>query len=65
MCIQSLEEVPIRAKKNMGFKKCRIARLFKTFEKVLKKCTKTLISKNVMEMCTFFTLTYVHQIFFA
>ncbi len=38
---------------------------FKSVEKVLKKCTKKVISKNVTEICTFFTFTRVRQTCFA
>ncbi len=32
---------------------------FESVEKVLKKCTKKVISKNVTEKCTFFVFTHV------
>jgi hypothetical protein len=38
---------------------------FELVEKVFKKCTKKVISKNVMEICTFFTFTLVRQTCFA
>jgi hypothetical protein len=38
---------------------------FKSVEKVLKKCTKKVISKNVTEKGTFFTFTHVRQTCFA
>jgi hypothetical protein len=55
ICIQRLEKVLIRAKKifiqkfNMGIKKRR------------KIPHKKVISKNVTEICTFFTFTHVYQ----
>jgi hypothetical protein len=38
---------------------------FESVEKVLKKCTKKVISKNVTVKCTFFTFTHVRQTGFA
>jgi hypothetical protein len=38
---------------------------FESVEKVLKKCIKKVISKNMTEICTFFTFTYVCQTCFA
>ncbi len=38
---------------------------FESVEKVLKKCTKKVISKNVTEICTFFTFTHVRQTCFC
>jgi hypothetical protein len=38
---------------------------FESVEKVLKKCAKKVISKNVTEICTFFTFTLVRQTCFA
>ncbi len=38
---------------------------FESIEKVLKKCTQKIISKNVTEICTFFTFTPVRQTCFA
>ncbi len=38
---------------------------FESVEKGLKKCTKKVISKNVSEICTFFTFTHVRQTCFA
>ena len=38
---------------------------FESVEKVLKKSTKKVISKNMTEICTFFTFTHVRQTCFA
>ncbi len=71
ICNQSVQKVLIRAKTfffliNMGIKKRRISRWFrirwKSFEKMHPK---KVISKNVTEICTFFTFTHVRQTCFA
>jgi hypothetical protein len=52
----------------MGISKPRILfhADFESVEKVLKKCTqKKVFSKNMMEICTFFFFTHVHQTCFA
>jgi hypothetical protein len=38
---------------------------FESVEKVLKKCTKKVISKNIRGICTIFTFTNVRQTCFA
>jgi hypothetical protein len=73
ICNQSFKKVPIWQKKKKkfekiekGVKKRRISRWFrirwKSFEKNYQK---KVISKNVMEKCTFFTFTHVRQTCFA
>ncbi len=73
ICNQSAQKVLIRAtttkfikKFKMGIKKRRISRWFwirwKSFEKINPK---KVISKNVTEICNFFTFTHVHQTCFA
>jgi hypothetical protein len=53
------------SKFNMGIKNAEFHADFESVEKVLKKCTKKVISKNVTEICPFFTFTHVRQTFFA
>ncbi len=72
ICNQSVQKVLIKEKNvimkkfNLGIKKRRISRWFrirwKSFEKMHPK---KVISKNVTEICTFFTFTYVRQTCFA
>ncbi len=46
----------------MGIKNAEFHADFKSDEKVLKNCTKKVISKIVMEICTFSTFSHVRQI---
>ncbi len=71
ICNQSIQKVLIRAKKKFSFKNsiwvsknAEFHSDFKSVEKVLKNCTKKVISKNVMEI-HFFTFTHVLQTCFA
>ncbi len=65
--LQSLQKVLIWPKKiKKGIKKRRIARWFRIRWKSCKKMhPKKVIRKNVTEICTFFTFTYVRQTCFA
>jgi hypothetical protein len=72
ICNQSFKKVQIRAKKNFCFKNsiwvsknAEFHADFEYVEKGLKKCTKKVISKNVTEICTFFTFPHVRQTCFA
>ncbi len=49
----------------MGKKNAEFQADFESVKKVLKKCTKKVISKNVRGICTIFTFTHVRQTCFA
>jgi hypothetical protein len=49
----------------MGIKNAEFHADFKSTEKVLKKCTKKVIGKNVTEICIFFIFTHLRQTCFA
>jgi hypothetical protein len=71
ICKLSVQKVLKRAKKfffkfNLGVKKRRISRWFRIRSKSFEKMhPKKVISKNVTEICTFFTFTFVRQTCFA
>ncbi len=49
----------------MGIKNAKFHTDLESVKKVVKKCTKNVISKNVTEICTIFTFTPVCQTCFA
>jgi hypothetical protein len=63
ICIQSLEKNA--NKRKMDMKHAEFHTDLKSVKKVFQKCTKKVISKNVMEICTFFSFTHVRQTCFA
>jgi hypothetical protein len=70
ICIQSVEKMLIRAKKIVFFKNsiwvsknAEFYADYKSVEKVLDKCTKKVISKNVTEICNCFAYTFFFKKF--